>query len=59
MTTEVYPRFLRLAAGKLIAVVVTLAEYFNILIDTRHINVISTQGAVSSLVTRQLVIDKC
>ena len=39
MTTEVYPRFLRLAAGKLIAVVVTLAEYFNILIDTRHMNV--------------------
>ena len=27
MTTEVYPRFLRLAAGKLIAVVATLAEY--------------------------------
>ena len=55
MTTEVYPRFLRLAAGKLIAVVVTLAEYFNILIDTRHMNVNIYTRCSHQLVTRQHV----
>ena len=55
MTTDVYPRFLRLAAGKLIAVVVTLAEYLNILIDTRHMNVNIYTRCSHQLVTRQHV----
>ena len=55
MTTDVYPRFLRLAAGKLIAVVVTLAEYLNILIDTRHMNVNIYTRCSHQLVSRQHV----
>ena len=55
MTTDVYPRFLRLAAGKLIAVVVTLAEYLNILMDTRHMNVNIYTRCSHQLVTRQHV----
>ena len=55
MTTDVYPRFLRLAAGKLIAVVATLAEYLNILIDTSHMNVNIYTRCSHQLVTRQHV----
>ena len=55
MTTDVYPRFLRLAAGKLIAVVATLAEYLNILIDTRHMNVNIYTRCSHQLVSRQHV----